>query len=58
MEVIPRRIGGLRLQGNQGCMELWCIYLSHLRPAAQALTVIGGDWNFAADATDRGGSTR
>ena len=71
LQIVPGRIGCLRLQGNSGCVDIWCVYLTtgdakdvrdkqlkalypHLRPAAHALTIIGGDWNFAATAEDRG----
>jgi hypothetical protein len=70
-EVIPGRVGGLKLQVSQGCVDMWCLYLTtgdakedrerqlqalypHLRPASQTLTILGGDWNFAAEGSDRG----
>ena len=70
-EIIPGRVGGLQLTGPEGCLDIWCVYLtpggaraertqqvraliSGMRPATQALTAVGGDWNFAAETYDRG----
>lgn len=28
MEVVPGRVGGVQLQGPNGCLDLWCLYLT------------------------------
>ena len=68
--IVPGRIGRLRLKGKLGSLDLYSVYLTTgdaksersaqcralakaLAAPEHALSIIGGDWNFAAESDDR-----
>ncbi len=68
-ELEPGRVGLLRLEGDNGCLDIFCVYLdpqSHLnrqnslniiknamRPKSDSLSILTGDFNFVEFADDR-----
>ena len=64
-EVIPGRVGRLRLNGPKGAMDIFAIYMDahsgherkqamdamkqHIAEQTEVLTVLAGDWNAASE---------